>query len=93
MAVKEFLESGEGIINAEKSLKNKKSYDEIDIVISPENVAATLKCKAWKSELGFCVASAIKDHLSNFKYRDKHILDCDFVSWKIESGQLIVEIK
>lgn len=93
MTVKEFLECGEEIINAEKSLKNKKDYDEIEIVISPKGVAATLKCKAWKCAVGFRIASAIREHISNFKYKDKQVLDCDFVSWKIEGEQLIIEIE
>ena len=93
MTVKEFLESGEEIINAEKSLNNKKSYDEIEIVIAPKGVEATLKCKAWKCAVGFCIASAIRSHLSSFKYKDRQILDCNFVSWKIEGEQLIIEIE
>ena len=93
MTVKKFLECGEEIINAEKSLKNKKDYDEIEIVIAPKGIAATLKCKTWKCAVGFCIASAIRSHLSNFKYKDKQILDCNFVSWKIEDEQLIIEIE
>ena len=93
MTVKEFLEGGEEIINAEKSLKNKKDYDEIEIMIAPKGVEATLTCKVWKCAVGFRIASTIRTKLSNFKYKDKQILDCDFASWKIEGEQLIIDIE